>query len=427
MPSLLVGRDPFTDVRETLSSWDKCMAKTYCKWPVIVAIIVGGIIVLSVVFCIARCVCCGAELACCCFKCCTCCCPSGGRGNKHKRMKSDPAPYPPAAPYHASAYSSAPPAIPPPPIDSRPLNQQYRSHDAPAFRPSPFFNPAPTPTAAKKEQPQFARFDAHGKPENEDALPAMPSWNDAKDVHVQEEVMPEKPTDMEMDRLDHNGSVTGNPMTGAAAIAGAGPRRSPGPGRSPMRTGAQDGYGFPPAYQNDSFVSGVSQSRPYGQNNGYGTPQRQISYGDVSPVQQSVSPVHVGAGAGYAQNGYGQQNQQYDRRSPGPGYGQQEQQQYRRPSQPNSYGHSAPQQPQEPAPMYQQDNYSAGPPRSLTPGYAPSGSTQYTAYPGQQTYESSEASYPGQQPYQAFTPGQPQGQQTSGVTRRPVEGSWKEV
>ena len=329
-------------------------------------------------------------------------------------MKSDPAP----APYYSSsAYTTAPPP------STAPVNQQYRSHETPGFRPSPYFNPAPTPTAAAKEEPQYARFDA--KPQNEDSLPAMPSWNDAKDVHVQE-VSPEKPNDMEMDRLDRNGSVAGTSLAGTTAVAGpGGPRRSPGPGRSPMRTGTQDSYGFPQGYQNDSFVSGAPQrtppmqGRPYGQNNGYDGPQTQDTY-DISPVEQSVSPVY-GGGAGYAQNGYEQQNQQqYDRRSPAPSYGQQQQQQqqYRRPSPaqtpPNAYGYPAPQQP---APMYQQNNYS-GPQRSVTPA----------AYPGQQTYEASEtSSYPGQKSYQAFTPGQLQGQQSSGVMRRPVEGSWKEV
>ncbi|KAF2636535.1 hypothetical protein P280DRAFT_153332 [Massarina eburnea CBS 473.64] len=498
MPSLLVGRNPFEDAKETLSSWDKCMEKTYCKWPVIVAIIIGGLIVLSLVLCIARCLCCGAELACCCFKCCTCCCPSGGRNKKHKRMKS---PEPAPTPYHQSSYTAAPPIAPPPiappPIDNRSLNQQYRSHDAPAFKPSPFFNPAPTPTAAvKKEEPQTARFDAHAKVENEDALPPMPSWNDAKDVHIEEEVMPEKPTDVEMDRLDHNGSVTGNSMT-AGAVPGA-MRPSPGPGRSPMRSNTQDSYGFPQGYQNDAFANGPPrrtpnntpplQSRPYGQNDGYG--QQQDVYGDVSPVQQNLSPVY-GAGAGYAQNGYGNQQPQ-PRRSPGPGYGQQpgpgygQQPVYRgptpRPTPPpaNPYGY-APQQPenyrgptprqspppadaygyaqpqdiyrgptprqspppanpygyapqQQQADAYSVSNYSSPtpPPQSRTPGYdpsgyAPSGSTKYEAYPGQQTYGAPEPAYPGQKTYQAFNPGQAQGQQAAGVPRRPVDGTWKEL
>jgi len=31
MPYLLAPRDPFADAKNTLSSWDNCMAKSYCK------------------------------------------------------------------------------------------------------------------------------------------------------------------------------------------------------------------------------------------------------------------------------------------------------------------------------------------------------------------------------------------------------------
>jgi hypothetical protein len=32
MPSLIAARNPLADFKDTLSSWDKCMAKTYCKY-----------------------------------------------------------------------------------------------------------------------------------------------------------------------------------------------------------------------------------------------------------------------------------------------------------------------------------------------------------------------------------------------------------
>ncbi|KAF2689635.1 hypothetical protein K458DRAFT_330205 [Lentithecium fluviatile CBS 122367] len=421
MPYLLAPRDPFADAKTTLSSWDNCMAKSYCKWPVIVAIVVGSLIILSVVFCVARCVCCGAELACCCFKCCSCCCPSGR--SKHKRMKSDQ----PPMPTYPSAYPSAPPPAPAP-VDTRPLNQQYRSHAAPTF------NPAPV-AAVKAEEPQFARFEST-KPANEDALPHMPSWKDAKTSHVEEEVYPEKPDNIEMDRLDRNGSVAGSSITGAA-IAGA-PRRSPGLGRPPQRLQTQDTYGFPTGYQNDSFVSNAPpyeqhRNSPGPQGRHYG--QEQDGYRGVSPVQ-TASPVY-GAGAGYAQN------QQYDRRSPGPNYPQTQdydrrspapnyaQEQFRRPSPAhspspvNAYGYSTP-PPQEPLLM-------PGNGMQRNESYTPTESTRYEpsaapSYPGQQTYASNtEPAYPGQQAYQAFNPGQPQGQQFSGVTRKAPPGSWKDV
>ncbi|PVI05821.1 hypothetical protein DM02DRAFT_71701 [Periconia macrospinosa] len=437
------------------------MAKTYCKWPVIATIIVVSIIVFSIVFCIARCICCGAELACCCFRCCTCCCPSGGRNNKHKRMKSDPG-YPPAG-YPQSSYPRAP----------GPLDDQYRSHAPPTFHPAPpsapkipIFNPQPSPQNQPKpprEEPEYAHFDV-SKPAKPDALPAMPSWNESRNIHVEEEVIPEKPNDVELDRLNHNGSVTGS-STAVAAIAG-GSRASPGPSRSPVpRSQTQDSYGFPQGYQNDSFVGGgprrsphtspPPQNNPYGQQQGgYGQPSGQ--YGDVSPVQQSVSPVY-GAKTGYGQDPY------YDRNSPAPSYNQQ--QQYRDPSpvqdyhQPNPYGNpygnTYPAAAQDPVSMptsnmYQNNDYSAGGgPRSHTPGSvnraqmsaspargnSPPGlpsaltagysstaakpETPAPAYPGQQSYGSA-AAQAGAGQYRAFTPGAGQGQQHPGNSRTPT-------
>ncbi|KAJ4297778.1 hypothetical protein N0V90_005673 [Kalmusia sp. IMI 367209] len=440
MRSLVAARDPLADAKDTLSSWDKCMAKNYCKWPVIVAIIVGGIIVLSTVLCIAR-----------------------GRSG-HKRVHT-----PPPRPYDPSAYSSAPLAAP---IDSRPANQQYRSHAAPTFNPAPpsTLNSTPTATfsaAPKPEAPAFARFDAHSKPANEDALPAMPSWKDAKSVQVEEEVIPEKRDDVEMDRLDHNGSLTGTSM--AAVAAGGAARSSPGPGRSPVqRIQTEHGYGYNQGYHNDPYATNSPRRSPNNSPGGYGGPYAQQQ--DGYRTQQSLSPVY-GAGAGYAQG------QQFDRRSPGPGYNgpparrspgpsydqhdhYDQQQQYGQsnpartppPLNTNNYGYNNATQYQDPmdvspvTPGNGMYNNGYAPPAALapirnpSPGYAPSGSTRYEppapsaspapAYPGQQTYESSElTSQPAQQPYRAYTPAQSQtqGQQYAGVSRKAVEGSWKEV
>jgi hypothetical protein len=353
-------------------------------------------------------------------------------------MKSD---QPPPPVYNTSF---PPAALPPAPIDTRPSDQQYRSHVAPAF------TPAPVP-AAKPEAPQFARFESPPKPVNEDALPPMPSWSDAKTSHVEEEVIPEKQqNNIEMDRLDQNGSLAGSVITGAA-IAGA-TRKSPGPGRSPVqRLQTQDNYGYPVGYQNnDSFVSSVAprdaHSSPAPQGRFYN--QEQGGYRGVSPVQQTA-PAY-GAGVGYAQNQqYDRhspgpnypQTQDYNRRSPGPNYPQTQdygraspgpnyaQEQFRRPSPAHSpspvdaYGYSAPSQ---------QDHHlmpASGMQRNES--YAPTESTLYEpsaapAYPGQQSY-ASEPVYPGQQGYQAFNPGQMQGQQFSGVTRKAAPGSWKDV
>jgi hypothetical protein len=361
-------------------------------------------------------------------------------------MKSD---QPPPPIYNQQTYAPPPPSGPGPgSFDSRPVNQQYRSHAAPAFNPT--FNPAVNPLFAPKpkpEEPQYARFESQ-KPVNEDALPAMPSWSDAKVSHVEEEVIPEKQNNIEMDRLDQNGSVAGSSMTGAA-VAGA-PRRSPGPGRSPVpRMQTQDPYGFPAGYHNDSYANNAPphdpRNSPRPQDRYYG--QEQGVYRGVSPIQASAPS--YGAGAGYAHHqqyddqsptaGYAPprhydqqspapnytQTQNYGRGSPGPNYAQE---QFRRPSPAHSpspvnpYGYSAP-RPQEA--HYTGNNV------QHNDGYAPSESTRYEpspapSYPGQQAY-ASEPAYPGQQGYQAFNPGQPQGQQHSGVTRKAAPGSWREV
>jgi len=99
----LLGKRSITgevsSVKNTFSSWDNCMAKTYCKWPVIAAIIIGGLIVLSVLWCIVRCACCGMSCCSTCFsflKCCDCCggCCDGKKNKPHKHL-DDNSSYPP--------------------------------------------------------------------------------------------------------------------------------------------------------------------------------------------------------------------------------------------------------------------------------------------------------------------------------------------
>ncbi|KAL1605411.1 hypothetical protein SLS60_004961 [Paraconiothyrium brasiliense] len=357
-------------------------------------------------------------------------------------------------------------------MDSRPLNQQYRSHAAPTFNPAPAptFNPAPSVasynTAPKPEAPQFARFDAHAPPANEDALPAMPSWGDAKTTHVEEEVIPEKRDDVEMDRLDHNGVMAGTSL--AAVAAGGAARRSPGGAKSPVqRIQAEEGYGYSQGgYQDSAYANNAPRRSPSNAPSGYSSAysQNQDGYRGASPVNPSLSPPPLyGAGTGYAQN------QQYDRRSPGPGgynsssrrspgpgydqYGQYDQQQQYGQQNPsrtppplntNNYGYNNEYSPREVSPVSPHGNsmYNSGPPAALVPGrepspvYAPSGSTRFEppaqsaspapAYPGQQTYGSTEASAHAQQPYRAYTPAQAQ-DQGYGVPRKAVDGSWKEV
>jgi hypothetical protein len=392
---------------------------------------------LSVVICIARCICCGAECAICCCKCCTCCCPSGGgRSSGHKRMKSEPTPayppygaMPPANPY-AQAHAAAPPA----PLDPRPLNQQYRAHDAPAFVPIPTYAPAPV-----QERPQFATFESPRKPVNEDALPAMPSWGDARDRHVEyeERPVPQKKGDMELDRLNYNGSATSGSLAGTTAVGG--PRRSPVPTRSPISP-LGDEYGYNQGFEREPLVGAAPHRSPHtSPAPPYGMPYaQQDDYRRGSPAQ-NLEPAY-GAGDGYKQTQpYGraspaqpsQQQSYYDQRDQ---YDHQDSyaqapQPYRTPSPPTQQYNTnqapyenfapAPQPYRTPSPPTQQynatpapyDNFAPAPiqpQRSHTPGYSQPTSTvpePVSAYPGQRSY-TPQTSYPGQATYQAFNPGQ---------------------
>ncbi|KAK6432448.1 hypothetical protein LTR95_011380 [Oleoguttula sp. CCFEE 5521] len=153
-------------VKNTFSSWDSCMSKAYCKWPAIVGIIIGSLVALSLIWCLARCLCCGAECCCGCLSCCNACCPSP-RGRKNAGYQ-----HPPPQPYQS------------------PYPQPYQSPQPPMYASG----------AAGYRGPQTATFDAPtrgggaGK-YNEDALPAMPSWDTAESRRVEEEV--------EMEKLSH--------------------------------------------------------------------------------------------------------------------------------------------------------------------------------------------------------------------------------
>ncbi|KAF2036404.1 hypothetical protein EK21DRAFT_53031 [Setomelanomma holmii] len=340
-------------------------------------------------------------------------------------MKSEPTPtYPPyAAAGPPNPYAQAHAAAPPAPIDPRPVNQQYRSHAAPAFA------PAPAP-------PQFATFERPSKPVNEDALPAMPSWSDACDTHVEVEqpAVPPRRGDVEMDRLNHNGSATSGSMTGMAA---AGARRSPAPARSPVSPVGND-YGYNQGFENESLVGATPQRSPHSSPITYGRPfAQQDGYRRGSPAQ-NLSPVY---GAGDAYN----RNEPYGRHSPA------QPQSYNQYDQHDQYDHhdaysTAPPTYRSASPP-QQNTYMANPyhdhapssvqhhqPSSLTPGYAelstasePSELSRapVSAYPGQRSY-TPQTSYPGQTSYQAFNPGQT-GQQFSGVQRKGVEGSYRDI
>ncbi|KAL2392348.1 hypothetical protein ABEF93_001667 [Exophiala dermatitidis] len=158
----LFARDVISEVKsapETFTSWDKCMSKTYCKWPAIVGIVVGSLILLSIIWCFARCLCCGAELCACC---CNCCRPRRSR-DRPSKYKDD--------------YSRVPPT------------------------PYGGYQPTPAPMSyGNPNMPQFATFDdPSSKKINEDSLPPMPSWDTATKRRVEET---DAHGDVEMGRLE---------------------------------------------------------------------------------------------------------------------------------------------------------------------------------------------------------------------------------
>lgn len=346
-------------------------------------------------------------------------------------MKSEPTPYQPVYPQSGqpNPYAQAHAAVPPPPVDPRPLNQQYRSHAAPTF------NPAPQP-----EAPQFATFDSGKKIGNEDALPAMPSWSDARDVHVQveEPAVPEKKGDVEMDRLHNNGSAASGSMAGVAAAGGmaaaaAGQRRSPGAGRSPIqRSPTGDSYGYDQGFEREPLVGGAGAhrdspgpyNRPYAQQDDYrrGSPAQNLSpvYGQGEGYNSSRSPQPQRSY--YSSNGsqapYSDHNDSYAQMPQAPVH------RYDSPS-PPSYHTNAP---NGNAPY---DNFAPSPvqQRSYDPPAPAPAQSPVSAYPGQRSYTPvSGTSYPGQQTYQAFNPGQSAGQQQhSGVQRKAVDGLYRDV
>lgn len=363
-------------------------------------------------------------------------------------MKSEPQPYPPQ-PYPQQPYASPNPyaearsfAPPPPPPQ---INTQYQSHATPTFAPptnsnfapaNPNFNPRTNPKFARPaspEQLQYATFDAHSKPVNEDALPAMPSWNNARSVQVEVEefAVPEKRGDVEMDRLNYNGSVPNTSTAGVAAGAvGAGMRGSPGPGRSPVSpVQTADGYGFPAGRQNQYDRRGSPAQAadaygfPAGRENQYDRRGSPAQYQNISPAY-GANNYNRGPSPAQSYSQYSQASDPYDRRSPvqNPPYAQP----YNAPSErynspaPPSY-HTTNPYANAPPPVQPYDQ-----PRSNTPGYgAGSGSAGYDPVPNR-SQTATPSAYPGQQTYQAFQPPGAQGQYT-GIARKPVDGSARDV
>ena len=128
------------------------------RWPAIIGIVVGSLILLSVLFCLVQCLCCGVS----CAKMLCCCCRGCGRGgSKRPQFKDD-----------------------------------YRQ-----MPPTPYQGYQPTP-APMYQGPHTATFDS-SKKINDDSLPAMPSWDTARTHRVEDMSMAEQKhtEDLEMGHM----------------------------------------------------------------------------------------------------------------------------------------------------------------------------------------------------------------------------------
>ncbi|QYS98143.1 hypothetical protein H0G86_005338 [Trichoderma simmonsii] len=251
-----------SEIKQAFSSWDGCMAHVYCKWPAIALMIIGGLILLSIVICIVRCTCLGMSCCCsccyclkCCGNCCGCCDTPGGKPHKHLDE-----PYNPQQSGYGGYRQEAPMAAHVP---------------APAPAPAPAFVPQ-----ASHGPPQYAEFDV--SKHDADALPAMPSWENAnsKKMVLEEEV--------EMDDL---------PPPKKEAL----PQQNQGM-NSPRFGGPQ---------QQQQQRRPPQQQRAMGRNDPYNR-QQTTSPGQMNNYGQPASP-YGGHDQGYGAHdqGYGAQNQGY--------------------------------------------------------------------------------------------------------------------
>ncbi|KAF2149639.1 hypothetical protein K461DRAFT_324102 [Myriangium duriaei CBS 260.36] len=371
-------------VKHTFSSWDSCMSKAYCKWPVIAGIIIGSLILLSVLYCVVQIICCGAQ---CCFclasisRCLCCgCCRGSGRGNRggdnyDGHVKNNG--YVRPADYNTSYQPS------------------YMAQGQYASQPAPHYGP-----------PSTATFDAPTKNTrraNEDALPAMPSWSDAQSRRVEDHHSAHD--DVEMGKLNNAGqSEPMLPKFESDDYAYARGDSAHGIGSNSHNTGDlglgagamatspyRDTYSRQDTYRGSSPAPTYHTHQQYGQGNrGYGQAQTYDSpYNNYDHNPSTTTAVGTAYTAAHTAQPYSptrsaqpQQQQSYNaQRTQSPTYAPQQQQQ-------QQHGYSAPQQSQQQG---------------------------YTAYPGQASYQAHEPTSP------SVYSSVPE------TTRKPVQGSWRDV
>ena len=261
-------------------------------------IIIGGLIVFSILWCIIRCACCGMSCCCSCFsflKCCDCCGDScAGKKNKPMKHLDDPFSQPGPQPGPRQGYQA----------------------------PVPMMGGA---LGGKPDLPQYAQFEV-GKnglfvePKttalSEDALPPMPSWDTAAKKRIPTE---EEKNAVELGELD---PATGQQiplMSGAAAAGNSAPPSPHDPSPfGPRPTPSAGGNGYM-GVQGDQYAQ---NQNAYNQNayNVPGAYDRTPSPGQGGqPRFGSPGPGMNGQGRGYGpQNGQGRG----DYGSPAPQYGQ---------------------------------------------------------------------------------------------------------
>ncbi|ETN39554.1 uncharacterized protein HMPREF1541_05780 [Cyphellophora europaea CBS 101466] len=227
--------DEVKSAPDTFTSWDKCMDKAYCKWPAIIGIVVGSLILLSVLFCLVQCICCGvscAKMLCCCCNGCDC----GGKNRRRDR-------------------------------DDRPSHKDNEYHQLHSQNPYSGYQPPSMMAPTYRGVPQTATFeDSKGG----DTLPAMPTWDNATTHRVEVQEPPRhRPDDVEMGRLNPGYSKGGYDQV---PLSPASP------------TGAVPGY-FPPQ-QSHPYQSDMGAQRMNHQSTGYG-------HGfDPAPIPSSPAPTY---------------------------------------------------------------------------------------------------------------------------------------
>lgn len=344
--------------------------------------------IISVVWCCARCLCCGLSCCCecchclkCCGQCCGCCDPPNGRRRKYLDE----------------------------PYKNLPANQGYQREDPMSAGALPFHRPVAPAAAPKAEPPQYASFDvAKNQPGGEDALPAMPTWGDSESKKIG--VVAES---VELQQLKPEGNAQTAPLMNGMSPAGTPLSRTPVPGGispygPPGSQAASSGFlgGKPAAYNNmpgqghDQMHNGFDQSTtsfhteqswgvtgaPMGQEYGQGHPQ--AGYGQHGYTQEPVD-MQYGDKPGY--------NEYRGAGAMGPGYG--------RPPPGRS--------------MTGGSNPSMGPTRSMTGGSRGSPGPQQGQFPQDRNFDSRIA------PTRTYSPSPQQQGQFPGPPQRtfsPVPG-----